>query len=168
MKTFYEWLLESLANQELPPEPGSAPIPSGHVRLYHQTSDRNVDSIRKNGIQRSRSRGKINQDPTVIWATENPFYGDLYEQGIATVEFSVPVCDNSMNSPCFRSPTYVMGEVVPPESIIAIHEYWHSHARHLMSDYPKPDDETLKLVDSFRTIDEDYRKAVDFYLNFNK
>jgi hypothetical protein len=61
-----------------------------------------------------------------------------------------------------------MGEVVPPESIIAIHEYWHSHARYLMSDYPNPDDETLKLVDSFRTIDEDYRKAVDFYLNFNK
>ncbi len=73
-----------------------------------------------------------------------------------------------MKFPCFKSPTYVMGEVVLPESIIAIHEYWHSHVRHLMSDYPNPDDETLRLVGSFGTIDEDYRKAVDFYLNFKK
>ena len=164
MKTFIEWLLESLTNQELPPEPGSAPIPSGHVRLYHQTSDRNVDSIRNNGIQKSHSRGKMLQEPTVIWATEDTFYGDLYQQGIATVEFSVPMCDNSMKFPCFRSPTYVMGEVVPPESIIAIHEYWHSIARQLISDYDEFNPETLELMNVFKNVDDNHRKAADFYL----
>ena len=166
MKTFLEWtLLEYLTNQELPPEPGSAPTPSGHVRLYHQTGDHNADSIRKNGIQKSHSRGKMLQEPAVIWATQDTFYGDVYQPGISTVEFSVPVCDKSMKFPCFMSPTYVVGDVVSSEYIIAIHEYWHSIARQLMSDYDELNPETLELMNVFKNTDDNHRKAVDFYLS---
>lgn len=166
MKSFRDFF-ESVVDR-LPPEPGSVPVSSGRVRLYHQTDDSKADSIRRNGIQKSHSKGKSSQEPVVIWATEDPFYGAVYKQGIATVEFSVPVCDNSARFPCFMKPTYVLGEVVSPEYIIAIHEYWHSIARFLISDYPELDAEVLKLMDGFRAIDEDHRKAVDYYLSHMK
>lgn len=166
MKSFVEWMIsESLANQELPPDPGSVAVPNGHVRLYHQTDENKADSIRKNGIQRSYSTGNSLKEPVVIWATENPYYGDVYKPGVATVEFFVPVCDNSMKFPCFMSPTYVAGEVVPPESILAIHEYWHSIARQLISDYSELDHKTVELMNLFKDIDEDHKKAVEYYLS---
>lgn len=163
MKSFYEWLNEST---NLPPEPGSVSVSSGHVRLYHQTNADKVASIRANGIQKSYSRGQMLKEPVVIWATETPFYGDAYQQGIATVEFSMPACSPTSPVPCFMKPTYVMGDVVPPESIIAIHEYWHSIAKFLMQDYPECDEKTLELMNDFKTIDEDHKKAVEVYLKY--
>jgi|GEM_PF-4331935 len=167
MKSFNNWLCDRLNESTqilgLPPEPGTVPVPAGHVRLYHQTSDKNVNSIRENGILKSYSRGRASKDPDVIWATETPFYGPVYSDGQATVEFSLPIC-NKRNYPCFESPTYVAGDSVPPELIIAIHEYWHQLAKDLIEQYPVNKEEFVK---SFRTIDDNYRKAVDFYFKYH-
>ena len=54
---------------ELPAEPGTAPIPKDHVRLYHQTSsDKNLDSIRHTGIKLSHAKGY--EGPKAVYADE--------------------------------------------------------------------------------------------------
>lgn len=103
----------------LPPEPGTAPIPEGHVRLYHQTQPEHIESIRKDGIQRSRAKGI--EGPKAIYADEKGFYGNPADH--TTVEFHVPMAQ-------FRKP-FVHAESVAPASIVAIHEPWHGHARYL-------------------------------------
>ena len=161
MKTFSEWLEinEGYNWNELgiPPKPGTSPIPPGHIRLYHQTESGNIDSILKHGLQRSYSKGKSVGDPSVIWASAEPYSGSFSNN--TTVEFSLP-------NDRFRPPYYVLIDSVPPESILAIHEDWHMLARGLISDYPNPNNETIKLIASFRDIDKDHQKAVDAYFKY--
>jgi hypothetical protein len=106
----------------LPPEPGTAPIPEGHVRLYHQTHPKHVESIRKNGILLSHARGI--EGPKAIYADEQGFYGKPSEH--TTVEFHVP--KEQFSKPFVRS------DAVKPESIVGIHEPWHHITRYLHKD----------------------------------
>ena len=123
---FKEFLFESIV---VPAPPGTVPIPSGHVRLYHQTGEENLDSIAKHGIQFSRARGI--EGPRGIYADEHGFYGKPEDR--PTVEFHVPL--DRWQAP------FVVGKDVAPDEIIAIHRPWHRTVRYIES-HP----ETLKQV----------------------
>jgi hypothetical protein len=104
---------------DLPPVHGTAPIPEGHIRLYHQTNPENLDAIGREGILLSRAKGI--EGPRAIYAGEDGFYGKVDD--IPTVEFSVPAGQ-------YRKP-FVQSDRVAPESIVAIHRPWHRMARYL-------------------------------------
>lgn len=152
----FKLFLESQEDLNLPPERGTAPIPEGCVRLYHQTDKKNIPSIKENGILTSMSRGKQNAEPSVIWADIEPYYG--IESKRPTIEFYIPEEE-------FSPPYYVMSDKIPPEQIIAIHETWHETARYLIKDYKEINQE---LIDFWMSIDDDHKKAVQFYLNYMK
>lgn len=105
----------------LPPEPGTTPIPDDHVRLYHQTDERNLGRIKREGIRLSHAKGI--EGPKAIYADTKGFYGKPSET--PTVEFSV-------HKDHWKSP-FVLRDV-EPKDIIAIHKRWHSHARYAEND----------------------------------
>lgn len=115
---FKHFILEAI-KWELPPEPGTAPIPKDHVRLYHQTSASNLGSIKHNGIQFAKAKGF--EGPRAIYADEKGFYGKPSDR--PTVEFHV-------HKDRWQHPPFVLGDVAPHE-IIAVHHEWHKSARYI-------------------------------------
>jgi hypothetical protein len=103
---------------QIPPEPGSQPVPEGHVRLYHQTGEENLPEIGRQGLQLSKAKGV--EGPKAIYASETGFYGGPTKR--PTVEFHVP--KEQWDDP------FVKANSVPPENIIGLHEPWHAHARY--------------------------------------
>jgi hypothetical protein len=125
MISFKNFLNESNSYEhDLPPAPGTQPIPDGHIRLYHQTSAENLNSIAKHGIRLSDAKGY--EGPKAIYADPNGFYGKPGNR--ETVEFHVP-------KEKFYG-TIVDMEHVPTKNIIAIHRPWHQKARYMLN---KPD-----------------------------
>lgn len=114
---------------DLPPKPGTAPIPEGHVRLYHQTSEQNLAKIAKEGIKFEHARGI--EGPKAIYADPQGFYGK--PDRTPTVEFHVAAAR-------FQSP-FVTGADVTPGEIVGIHYPWHQHA-HYIEEHP----DVLKAV----------------------
>ena len=114
----YAEVIREAIDWRLPPAPGTAPIPDGDVRLYHQTSEANLGSIKHNGIQLRHARGF--EGPKAIYADERGFYGKPGD--LATVEFHVP--RERWDRP------FVVGDVAP-EEIIAVHRPWHRSARYI-------------------------------------
>jgi len=107
---------------KLPPEPGTTPIPADHVRLYHQTNEKNLGAIKHQGLQFAKARGI--EGPRGIYADEKGFYGK--PERTPTVEFHVHK-DR-------WHPPFVTGDDVKPHEIIAIHHPWHAHARYAEAD----------------------------------
>ena len=68
---------------KLPPKPGETPIPAGHIRLYHQTEEKNLGAIKHQGIQLSKAEGI--EGPRAIYADPKGFYGKPEDK--PTVEF---------------------------------------------------------------------------------
>lgn len=114
--------IDEALNWEVPKPPGTVPIPSGHVRLYHQTSEKNLGSIKHNGLQFSKARGI--EGPKAIWADEQGFYGKPIET--PTVEFHIP-------KERWQRP-FVIGDV-SPQDIIAVHHPWYNKAREWSIEY---------------------------------
>ena len=137
MKSFKQ-LLESLNQksklEKLPDEPGTVSIPDDHIRLYHQTSEQNLDKIKKDGIKFSYARGY--EGPTGIYSSTGSidkdgdirgFYGKVKDT--PTVEFHVPKEEYE------KQHTYgILHRDVKPEEIIACHHPWHDHARYMLND----------------------------------
>ena len=127
----------------VPPEPGTVPIPSNHIRLYHYTNA-DPDVIRREGLLLSKARGHSYGEPDFIWgSTQIPSHYKNY------IEFSVPMDDKRFESifgsgPDKRqSPKYyekgvhhftLIGDVKPQE-FIAVHEPWHYHYRYMIDGY---------------------------------
>lgn len=130
MITFKQFIKESEINLHLPPEPGTAPLPEGHVRLYHQTSPENLKKIEKEGIKFDKARGI--EGPKGIWATEpyessrggkgSGFYG--HPKDTPTAEFSVSKEEWEKHSPALQRD-------IKPSEILAIHHPWHSTVRYI-------------------------------------
>ena len=114
-------ILEAIS-WKLPPEPGTAPIPKDHVRLYHQTGEENLGAIKHQGLQFAKARGI--EGPRGIYADEKGFYGKPGDK--PTVEFHVHKSR--------WHPPFVTGEDVKPHEIIAVHRPWHRLARHTEDD----------------------------------
>ena len=168
---------------ELPPEPGSAPIPEGHVRLWHYTSADNVPSIREHGLQRKFARGDsgtgdLSEPSAGMWAsTKRP--DDILDDhtgNAAVVEYHAHPDEISGNA---ESPWQakrkdggydqeqlhdwaggyhhvIMRGDVHPRNILAIHEGWHGAAR-----YMKHDDPSLK---SYQWIHDESREPWNDHL----
>jgi hypothetical protein len=128
----------------VPPEPGTTPIPDGHVRLYHYTQAPG-DVIANEGLRLDKAKGETYGEPNGVWASaQQP---DPYQHRF--VEFSVPFYDKSMviggptpgvkDSPedfMARGSNVAFNRDITPQEFIAIHEPWHSHYRYLQENYP--------------------------------
>ena len=137
---------------KLPPEPGTAPIPADHVRLYHQTSEENLGAIKHQGIRFDKARGGNNRDPMGIWADEKGLRGDPSKK--PTVEFHVHK-DRWKNAP------FVTGGDIKPHEIIGVHRPWHAHARYLEKD-PKRIQATLDGKHDSLLGKKDYHHAISY------
>ena len=132
--------------KSVPNEPGTEPIPEGHVRLYHQTDKDSLEKIAKEGLLLKYARGI--EGPKAIYAGETPFYRPATKS--PTLEFHVP--KEQWDSP------FVLGDVTP-DKIIAAHQPWHMLARYL-EDNPKSKEQALS--GKFDDLEDDYKKAVDY------
>jgi len=111
----------------LPPEPGTMPIPEGHVRLYHQTGEDELKSIMKTGLGIKHARGI--EGPRAVYAGETPFYGEVRYKN--TFEFHVP--KSQWDAP------FVLRDVTPRAGVA--HYPWQAQARYILT-HPQ----TLKLA----------------------
>jgi hypothetical protein len=142
---------------ELPPKPGTAPIPKDHVRLYHQTHEKDLGAIKHQGLKQSHAKGI--EGPKAIYADEKGFYGK--PDKTPTVEFSVH--KDRWRHPPFVTPNIKDndGDDVKPHSIIAAHRPWHGTAR-----YIEDNEDVKKAVLSGEhdnlLKDKQYSKAIRF------
>jgi hypothetical protein len=136
--------IHSNAPDEVPPAPGTVPIPPGNVRLYHyinlrtgQTEEQALESVRQTGIDISKSRGHTYAEPNVVWAsTQIPNRGKIF------LEFFMPADDARWLIGRPRTPEDVdwlhksgadvtFRDSIGPDEIIAIHLPWHETYRYL-------------------------------------
>lgn len=127
MKTYKQYLEEMKKPRwEVPAEPGSIPTPEGKVKLYHQTGEKNLNSIRKQGIKLSHAKGY--EGPKAIYASppdskNRGFYGPAHHT--PTAEFHVDKDE-------YKAP-FVHRDEVPAKDIIA-HKEWHGTVRYIDAD----------------------------------
>jgi hypothetical protein len=138
---------EHLGSQfdDVPPEPGTAPIPEGHVRLFHYTATKNLRSIREHGLSTRFSRGHTYGEPNQIWAAagvpkEESFHTHNYVEYHAdpTNELDIgrnwnprgDVTAHARHMEAHQAHVTMTGDV-PPSRILAVHEPWHTHLRYL-------------------------------------
>ena len=130
----------------IPSEPGTEPIPKGHVRLYHQTSATALGEIERSGLNIANAKGI--EGPKSIYAGETPFYGDAKSR--PTLEFHVP--KDQWDAP------FVLSDV-KPEQFIAAHYPWHETVRHLES---TPESLQAALDGKFDKREGNEKIAVDY------
>ena len=141
----------------MPPEPGSTPVPEGHVRLFHYTETKSLPSIREHGLSREHARGETYGEPNQVWAAAGtPKRDRFYEKNF--VEFHAhpqhelaigayggrlgarspeaqkeALTEHVQHMERHQSHVTMQGDV-PPSRILAVHEPWHQHVRYLESD----------------------------------
>lgn len=171
---------EFASDRGLPAAPGTAPIPAGHVRLYHYTGAP-PEVIRHEGIKISSAKGENYGEPNQIWSSTRP--PDFQIKNV--VEFSAATDDPRMNIGRFEpgvvdregikytpetwardlpkrgSDVTFMGDIRPDE-MIAVHEPWQQAARYIQENYPNLDLATLDDL-HLTDIDPIYAEA-DRYL----
>jgi hypothetical protein len=150
---FREWLNQGdfAITGQVPPEPGTTPIPPNHVRLYHYTkfeSTGNHDQdkfqaaqlLRQNGLDISKAKGNTYGEPNVVWAS-----AEMPRQIKVFAEFTIAVDDprwaQSKPEPgqtpqeyeARKADCYFRDSILPNE-IIAVHEPWHFKYRYIMAD----------------------------------
>ena len=127
---------------EVPKEPGTEPIPSNHLRLYHYTRA-DPEVIRKEGLKRSHSEGSKCGEYDVVWAslTMPPSYKNY-------VEFSMAIDDPRFAKWAGAAPDPTQGVEfyknrgndftiygdIEPSEFIAVHEPWHHSYRDMVED----------------------------------
>lgn len=147
----YELLRESTdavpgAAGSMAPEPGTAPIPPGTVRLYHQTSEENLNSIVRTGLGIEHAKGI--EGPRAIYASKTGFYGKPGSR--PTLEFYV--ADENWDDP------FVLQDI-PTSQMVAAHLPWHSKARYIID---HPDILQATLAGKYDHLDGDYKPAVAY------
>lgn len=135
-------LLENTDKIQVPPEPGTLPIPHNHLRLYHYTYT-DPEVIKRGGLRLSHARGSTYGEPNAIWCSLQ-----LPNDNKVFVEFSVAIDDKRFipfAGPApdpHRSPKEyegrgsdftLFGDVLPNE-FLAVHEPWHHHYRYLIAE----------------------------------
>jgi hypothetical protein len=122
------------------PALGTAPIPEGHVRLWHYTrDDRNLPRLRREGIRQDKAIGHTYGEPSMVWAAaSNEPPKNIHERGY--VEFHAHPSELDIgrwSTPeqlhSTRAHVTMQGSV-PPERILAVHKPWHQTARYILGD----------------------------------
>ena len=134
--------------EHLPPAPGTAPIPEGHTRYYHQTGAENIPSIREHGLLHSKAKGI--EGPKGVWVSHKPFYGEG-GRGTATVEMHLPKDEGHIAS---------LQHDVTPDQILAIHEDWHDKARYVENE-PSVKESVLAGNEEWMHEDPTYSKVIE-------
>jgi hypothetical protein len=117
---------------EIPEGLGTSKVKDGYVRMYHQTTPENIQSIVKNGLLVSKTRASSESRGVSI--ADSPFYG-TNNPNLVTIEVQVPRDKlKQANGSALQSD-------IPASDIIAVHEPWHENAR-----YIEKNPETLKEV----------------------
>lgn len=154
-------LTEVAGKIEVPSEPGTVPIPSNHLRLYHYTHG-DLDQVKKHGLKLSQAQGHTYGEPDVVWAS-------LQQPGTYKnfVEFSMAINDPRFNKWLGAAPDpsagvefykgrgndfTIMGDINPSE-FIAVHEPWHHTYRYIV-DEPDGIENTLKGEYDYLLIDD--------------
>lgn len=143
MKSFLHYLTESvrLDRDDMPPEPGTTPIPSGMVRGYHYT-DRLQDVLRS-GLDRAAARGSTYGEPNVIWlSTVKPGTHKSFVEvfvspkEIASVTIGGPgrISVDEFNRG--QHDFYLNVPKIAPDRFVTFAEPWHDHYRYLQKNYP--------------------------------
>jgi hypothetical protein len=124
MKTFKQYLNEMKRPRwEVPAEPGSTPTPKGKIKLYHQTSPQNLNSIRKQGIKLSHAKGY--EGPKAIYASPP----DSKNRGFYGPAHSTPTAEFHVDKDDYKTP-FVHKDEVPAKDITA-HKEWHATVRYI-------------------------------------
>lgn len=127
MLTFKQYLEEmKRPHWEVPAEPGSTPTPEGKIKLYHQTSERNLGSIRKQGIKLSHAKGY--EGPKAIYASPP----DSKNRGFYGAAHDTPTAEFHVDKDEYHAP-FVHKDEVPAKDIIA-HKRWHATVRYIDAD----------------------------------
>lgn len=143
---YYSYLNESVTYAQkipIPQEPGTVPIPSNHLRLYHYT-DASTEELNRNGLLLNKSKGHTYGEPNFVWASlQKPKDYKRY------VEFSVAIDDPRFSmwgaKPDVergvefykgRSNDFTFMGDIKPDEFIAIHEPWHHVYRYLVDEKP--------------------------------
>jgi 8-oxo-dGTP pyrophosphatase MutT (NUDIX family)/GNAT superfamily N-acetyltransferase len=158
------------SSDEVPPPMGESPIPEGHVRLFHQTSVKQAESVRQHGLTMEHARDV--SGPRGVWASHGTrFYGEGDEH--ATVEFHVPY-DELRDTAGGQSPhrhqpqedweksthhTLIIPRSIKPHEISAIHLPWHNRY-HYFHDNGMTDDVKKGEYDNLSDM-KDYGPAID-------
>jgi 8-oxo-dGTP pyrophosphatase MutT (NUDIX family)/GNAT superfamily N-acetyltransferase len=158
------------SSDEVPPPMGESPIPEGHVRLFHQTSVKQAESVRQHGLTMEHARDI--SGPRGIWASHGTrFYGEGDEH--ATVEFHVPY-DELRDTAGGQSPhrgqpqedweksthhTLIIPRSIKPHEISAIHLPWHNRY-HYFHDNGMTDEVKKGEFDNLADM-KDYGPAID-------
>jgi hypothetical protein len=138
-------------NDDLPPEPGTSPVPKGHVRLFHYTATKNLPEIRRHGLIMARARGETYGEPNQIWAaagvppaehfaTHNYVEFHAHPNELAIGHYGGRANRETPPDEALRAHVsfleerrahVTLGHDVPRSDILAIHEPWHHHVRYL-------------------------------------
>jgi|GEM_PF-5437579 len=129
-------------------KPNTLPIPEGTVRRFHVTNEKNIESIRQNGLTMQHTKGI--EGPRAIYSWKTWEAAKDYGGTSPIVEFYHP--ENAYDSNPYA--TYME---VTPDQILAIHEDWHEHYRYFKKHPGAYEDTKLwKDLDKF----PDYKRAV--------
>jgi len=135
----------------IPLERGTSKVKEGYVRVYHQTSPENIESIRKTGLLVEKSRAS--SESRGVSVADTPFYGN--NPNLVTIELQIPAGIKA------QSQGLALQQDIPAGDILAIHEPWHEKVR-----YIQQNPETLKEVRNgdfdYLATDKDYGKAIKY------
>ena len=149
------------------PEPfGSRPVPQGHVRVNHYTSEESVPSIRESGLSMSKAHESYSRGGTEypsIFATAGVPRESLL-RARPVVEAHIPVSsldigrwDQPQDLEAHQS-VVTTNKDVPKENILAVHEPWHQTLRYLQEN---PYLERGVMQGEYEGVDEDTQRAVN-------
>lgn len=108
---------------EVPAEPGSTPTPEGKIKLYHQTSEKSLNAIRRQGIQLSKAKGY--EGPKAIYASPP----DKNNRGFYGRADDTPTAEFHVDKDEYKVP-FVHRDEVPAKDITA-HKEWHATVRYI-------------------------------------
>jgi hypothetical protein len=122
----------------IPSPPGTAPIPEGHVRLFHYTHPDNVESIARHGLRLDSAKGESYGEPNLVWASAGVPRDDAFHMK-PHVEFHAHPSELDIGRGWEPSELEGRGAhvtfrgSVDPSRIVGIHEPWHQAVHHLES-----------------------------------
>jgi len=164
---------------EVPPEPGTTPIPEGHIRAYHyynkfpiekgesedDAKHKAAEALRKGGIDISKAVGHTYAEPDMVWAsTEKPREEFVYaEFHIAANDprwdIGKPDKDVNLREWEKRKTDFTFSGSIKPSEIIGVHEPWHDSYRYI-KEHPDLIKEAREGKLDYLLDTEGYRPAV--------
>jgi hypothetical protein len=156
LSNHYRVLRVAAHSGDVPPEPGTTPIPADHVRLYHyissqkggqgsESQEQMAENLKRGGIDISKARGSTYGEPNVVWASTKP-----PNRQKVFAEFDIHKDDQRWLIGRPKTPGDVdwlnkgnidvtFRDSIKPEEIIAVHLPWHNTYRYLKEHNMFPD-----------------------------